>query len=259
MALVKLYKYQSVQEAVSAYLLRLLRYLGITEGGMEHNEIVKAYNTLAGRPEGLPRGVKAALEYDWCAITVAGIAHAMGLTEAYPMEMSCSKIIEIAKSMGIWIEDDGYIPVPGDWCIFAWKGEEGKENTLAPNHIGAVYFSDGEVFLSVEGNKGDTVGTRALQVGDRRIRGFVHPDFAPCIGKSIAPSEPVVQPVEPVQPIYRRLEDVPEWGRAAVAKLVDRGWLKGVGEDDLALSDDLARVLTVLDRGQVFEAGVLSI
>ena len=251
---VKFYKYQSVQEAVSAYLLRLLRYLGITEGGMEHNEIVKAYNTLAGRPEGLPRGVKAVLEYDWCAITVAGIAHAMGLTEAYPMEMSCTKIIEIAKSMGIWIEDDGYIPVPGDWCIFAWKGEEGKENALAPNHIGAVYFSDGEIFLTVEGNKGDTVGTRALPVGDKRIRGFVHPDFTPCIGKSIAPSEPVVQPVEPVQPIYRRLADVPEFGRPTVTKLVDKGWLLGVAPGDLGIGADMLRTLTILDRAGLFEA-----
>lgn len=253
MELTKFYKYQTSQEAVSAYLLRLLRYLGIKEGGLEHNEIVKAYNTLQGRPEGLPRGIKAVMDYDWCAIFAAGQAHAMGLTDAYPMEMSCSKIIEIAKDMGIWIEDDSYIPVPGDWCIFAWKGQEGQENTLAPNHIGAVYFSDGEIFLTVEGNKGDTVGTRALQVGDKRIRGFVHPDFSVCIGKSIAPGEPVTQPVEPVQPIYRRLEEVPEWGKATVAKLHQRKLLLGVGEDDLALSEDLVRTLTVLDRANAFD------
>lgn len=252
MELTNFYKYQTIQEAVSAYLLRLLRYLGIKEGGMEHGEIVKAYNTLAGRPEGLPRGIKAVLEYDWCAITVAGIAHAMGLTEAYPMEMSCGEIVKLAKAMGIWIEDDSYIPVPGDWCLFAWKGAEGQENTLAPNHIGAVYFSDGEIFLTVEGNKGDKVDTRALTVGDKRIRGFVHPDFSRCIGKSIAPSEPV-------QPIYRRLDEVPEWGRATVDKLVGRGWLKGVSGDDLGLTEDLVRVLTVLDRGQVFEVGALPV
>jgi hypothetical protein len=49
------------------------------------------------------------------------------------------------------------------------------------------------------------------------------------------------------------VEDVPEWGRAAVQKLVDRGALQGVGEGDLALSEDLVRVLTILDRCGVFE------
>ena len=252
MDFVKFYRYQSISEALMAYCLRLLTRLGAAEGGMEHLQILKDYNTLAGTKGGLPRGHKAVESDDWCAIFAAGQAHRVGLTDVYPMECSCSKIIEIAKGMGIWIEDDGYIPVPGDWCLFAWKGAEGQENTLAPNHIGAVYFSDGEIFLTVEGNKGDKVDTWALTVGDKRIRGFVHPDFSRCIGKSIAPSEPV-------QPIYRRLDEVPEWGRATGDKLVGRGWLKGGSGDDLGLTEDLVRVRTVLDRGQVFEVGALPV
>lgn len=259
MEFVKFFRFQSISEALMAYCLRLLRYLGITEGGMEHLQILRDYNRLADTEGGLPRGHKAVQSDDWCAIFAAGQAHALGLTDAYPMECSCSRIIEIAKNMGIWIESDGYIPAPGDWVLYAWKGQEGQENTLAPNHIGTIYHCDGEVMLAVEGNKGDKVGTRALAVGDKRIRGFVHPDLSGLVGSLIAPvavdkpQEPVV-PVDPRKPVlYATVEEVPEWGRGAVAKLQERGWLQGVAEGDLGLTEELVRTLTVLDRAGVFE------
>lgn len=262
MEFVKFFRFQSINEALMAYCLRMLRQLGAAEGSAEYLQILKDYNTLANTKGGLPRGHKAVPSDDWCAEFAAGQAHAVGLTEAYPMECSCSKIIEIAKTMGIWIESDSYIPVLGDWVLFAWKGQEGVENTLAPNHIGTIYYSDGEKMLSVEGNKGDKVDTRELAVGDKRIRGFVHPDLSGLVGSLIAPAvvEKVQEPVVPVVPVdpklpvlYATVEQVPEWGRAAVAKLQERGWLQGVAEGDLGLTEELVRTLTVLDRAGVFE------
>lgn len=262
MEFVKFFRFQSINEALMAYCLRLLRYLGTTEGSAEHLKILKDYNTLANTEGGLPRGHKAVQSDDWCAIFAAGQAHALGLTDAYPMECSCSKIIEIAKKMGIWIESDSYIPVPGDWVLFAWKGVEGQENTLAPNHIGTIYYSDGEIMLAVEGNKGDKVDTRALAVGDKRIRGFVHPDLSGLVGSLIAPVEVGVplEPVVPVPPVvperpvlYATVEEVPEFARPTIAKLVDRGLLLGVDAGNLGLSEDMVRTLTVLNRARVFE------
>ena len=259
MDFVKFYRFQSINEALMAYCLRLLRYLGITEGGMEHLQILKDYNALANTKGGLPRGHKAVQSDDWCAIFAAGQAHALGLTEVYPMECSCSKIIEIAKEKGIWIEDDSYIPVFGDWVLYAWKGQEGQENDLAPNHIGTIYHSDGEIMLAVEGNKGDAVGVRALAVGDKRIRGFVHPNLTPLIGRLIAPVE-VGVPLEPVPPVdpkrpvlYARVDEVPEDYRPTVVKLMERGYLRGYSTDNLGMSEDLARVLTINDRAGLYD------
>lgn len=258
MELTRLYRYNTEREAAQAYVLRLLRYHGAKEGGLEHRQFVDDYNTLAKTAQGLPRGIKAVMDYDWCAIFAAGQAHAMGLTEAYPMEMSCSLIIEKAKAMGLWIEGDSYIPCVGDWVIFAWEAPEG-ENMEKPDHIGVVYDCDGEIIRTVEGNKGNKVDSRAFLVGDKRIRGFVHPDLSGLIGTVIAPVQvPTAgEPVEPVNPklpiLHSSVEDVPEWGRAAVQKLVDRGALQGVGEGDLALSEDLVRVLTILDRCGAFD------
>ena len=254
MELTRFYHYQSEAEARGAYCLRLLRFLGIQEGSAEHQDILDDYNTLARMPGGLPRGHKAVKSDDWCAIFAAGQAHAMLMTDIYPMECSCSKIIEIAKAKGIWIESDEYIPVRGDWVLFAWKGQEGQENTLAPNHIGTIYFSDGEIMLAVEGNKGNAVGVRSLKVGDKRIRGFVHPDYSQLIGGLIAPQESGVQEL-PEALTFRRLDEVPEDARPTIAKLVERGLLLGVSEDNLGLTVDLTRALVVLDRAHAFDNG----
>ena len=47
---------------------------------------------------------------------------------------------------------------------------------------------------------------------------------------------------------YKLLADVPEYYRDAVKKAVDRGALKGTGDGELNVSEDLCRTLTVLDR-----------
>lgn len=253
MELTRLYRYQSEAEARAAYCLKLLRFLGIREGSAEHQQILDDYNTLAKRPEGLPRGWKALPSDAWCAIFAAGQAHAMGMTEVYPMECSCARIIEIAEEKGIWIEADDYIPARGDWCIFAWEAPSG-ENKAKPDHIGTVYFSDGEILITVEGNKSDTVATRAMTVGDKRIRGFVHPDYSQLIGNLIAPeSKEVAMEVLEGVPVYDRVDEVPEYGRATVSKLIEHDWLKGVAPDALGLTDDLLRTLVILDRAGAFD------
>ena len=262
MEFVKFFRFQSINEALMAYCLRMLRQLGAAEGSAEHLQILKDYNTLANTKGGLPRGHKAVQSDDWCAIFAAGQAHALGLTDVYPMECSCSRIIEIAKKMGIWIESDSYIPAPGDWVLYAWKGLEGQENELAPNHIGTIYHSDGEIMLAVEGNKGDKVDTRALSVGDKRIRGFVHPDLSGLVGSLIAPIE-VGAPLEPVEPeppadpkrpvLYARADQVPEDYRPTIVKLMERDALRGYSADNLGMSEDLARMLTINDRCGLYE------
>lgn len=47
---------------------------------------------------------------------------------------------------------------------------------------------------------------------------------------------------------YRNLDDVPEYYREAVSKAVAQGALKGTGQGELNVSEDLCRTLTVLDR-----------
>ncbi len=54
--------------------------------------------------------------------------------------------------------------------------------------------------------------------------------------------------------IYSWVDDnMPEWARPTVTKLVDRGFLKGDEEGKLNLTDDMLRILVVLDRAGAFD------
>ena len=52
--------------------------------------------------------------------------------------------------------------------------------------------------------------------------------------------------------VYQKLENVPEWAKPTVQKLVDRDILLGDEKGDLNLSYDLTRTLVILDRADVF-------
>lgn len=48
--------------------------------------------------------------------------------------------------------------------------------------------------------------------------------------------------------IYHYTQDVPEWGRGLVQRLLDEGVFAGAADDDLNLSEDMLRVLVIMDR-----------
>ena len=41
-----------------------------------------------------------------------------------PVEISCYYLIEAAKKMGCWQENDAYIPNPGDAILYDWQDNE---------------------------------------------------------------------------------------------------------------------------------------
>jgi len=53
--------------------------------------------------------------------------------------------------------------------------------------------------------------------------------------------------------VYRYTADVPEWARKTVQKLIDKGIYMGVAEDNLNLSEDIMRIMVILDRAGVFD------
>lgn len=55
--------------------------------------------------------------------------------------------------------------------------------------------------------------------------------------------------------VYHYTQDVPEWGRATVQKLLDKGVLSGAAQDDLNLSEDLLRMLVIIERMTGLENG----
>ena len=52
---------------------------------------------------------------------------------------------------------------------------------------------------------------------------------------------------------YHYTADMPDWGRATVQKLLDKGYLTGKAPDDLDLSEDMIRLLVVNDRAGMYQ------
>lgn len=67
-----------------------------------------------------------------------------------------------------------------------------------------------------------------------------------CPGKNFPLDEMLRKEEVPV--VYAKLEDVPEWYRPTIEKLIERGALKGVGGDEIQVDETYCRVMTTLDR-----------
>lgn len=52
--------------------------------------------------------------------------------------------------------------------------------------------------------------------------------------------------------VYKKLSDIPDWGRPTVDKLIKKGYLKGEGENDLNLEEYMLRGLVINDRAGLY-------
>lgn len=159
------------------YVNVILGWNGAKEGGSVHKHIVDTYNKIAP----LPRGYKLKVADAWCAGTSSAAAQEAGLTDIIPVECSCYYLIEAAKKMGIWVENDAYTPKLGDLVLYDWDDSgnyAATDNTGSPEHVGTVCKVYAGGFDVIEGNKNNEVGIRNMKVNGRYIRGFICPKFA---------------------------------------------------------------------------------
>lgn len=154
----------------------LLGWRGAKQGDSTHKAIIDLYNTLSPRP----RGYKLSYTDAWCAGTWSAAAAKAGYTAIMPVECSCYYLIEAAKRMGIWQENDAYIPAPADAVLYDWDDGANyatTDNQGAPEHVGTVWKVVGSTIYVIEGNMSNAVGVRELKVNGRYIRGFICPKY----------------------------------------------------------------------------------
>lgn len=154
---------------------------GWSECNSKYKTIIDIYNYY------LPTAVKSgtlnyAVRYtdEWCATAASAAYIQAGAPELFPIECGCPRTITLAKKMGIWKENDGYIPKPADAILYDWQDSGSGDNQGIPDHIGIVIEvskSAGNITV-MEGNKDERVGRRILKIDSRYIRGFVSPKFA---------------------------------------------------------------------------------
>ena len=115
-------------------------WLGANEKNGTHKAIIDVYN--AHKP--LPRGYKVQYTDEWCATFVTAVAIKCNATNIIPKECSCTKMIELFKQLGTFIEADNYKPAAGDILFYDWEDPKdySGDNKNRPNHVGIVYGNE---------------------------------------------------------------------------------------------------------------------
>lgn len=201
-------------------------YLGVVGGSPQHKEIVDTYNS-----HPLARGYLMKTSDDWCAGFVSVVAIVTGNTDIIPTEVSVPNMVSMAQANGTWVESDDFVPQQGDIIVYSWSDSGVGDATTGASHIGYVDFvRDGYIYV-VEGNMGNAVGVRKIAVNGRYIRGFICPEYER--------KENSMR--------YQTIDQIPDYAKPTVQKMVDTGILLGTG-DGLNLSDDMVRTFVILDR-----------
>lgn len=148
-------------------------YLGTKESDGSHKNMIDLYN----QQSELPRGYSVTYEDSWCAVFGSIIALEQELTDIIPVECSCEQQITLFQTSGNWIEEDCYLPKPGDYIFYDWNYVTTKDSTGWSDHVGIVVKTVGPAIQVIEGNKNDDVSYRYLLINDPTIRGFGVPNY----------------------------------------------------------------------------------
>lgn len=166
-------------------------YVGCACGDSRHREIVDIFNTV--QPDGWPMNYTAA----WCATFVSAIAiKQLGKEKAkelFPLSANCAGIIRGAISRGIWVENDAYVPSPGDWILYDWADNGIGDDTTGYDHVGMIKKVSAGKITVIEGNRNDKCAYREITVNDRYIRGFVHPKYPGASSESSGSATPAAK------------------------------------------------------------------
>lgn len=150
-------------------------WVGKNEADGSHKSIIDIYNTM----KNLPRGTKMKYTWAWCACTWSALAVALDYLAIMPVEISCYYLIKAAEKMGVWEENDAYVPKPGDALLYDWDDNGVGDNKGNPDHVGTVTYVNKEsgYMVITEGNCSNAVKKRTISLNGRYIRGFICPKY----------------------------------------------------------------------------------
>lgn len=230
------------------------------KGTANGRRYVQWYNEVSGR--------YIALTSAWCAIFVSWCARQAGISEEQiPTFAGCTSGRNTFKRLGVWFDRDKHTPQRGDLVLFDWDGDPSMSE-----HVGIVTRADNKYVYTVEGNAGTPGAVREKQYSRKsgNILGYAawreQEEEADMTAKEVQQMidtavTAAVQGVsasmvelgkqlraELTPKVYKTLEDVPDWGRPTVDKLVAAGQLQGDEKGNLNLTHDLLRALVVANR-----------
>ena len=153
------------------------QWMGVNQFDGSHQAIIDIYNEHTP----LPQNYLVNYNDKWCATYISTIAIQCDLTRIIPKECGCQRQIGLFSDLGRWIEDDNYVPLPGDIIYYSSEGAKSGENTGWSDHVGLVVGTLGNYIKVIEGNVAGFVAVRYMKVDDDSIRGYGLPDYASII------------------------------------------------------------------------------
>ena len=238
-------------ELRQAVVAQARAWLGCNEYDGTHRPIIDLYNRYRK-----PGDYCMTYADPWCAAFTSAVGMAVSVAnglpgqpyELIPSSAACDPKIAQYKAMGRWVEDDNYLPDPGDEIFYDWEDSGAGDNHGSTDHVGIVASVAGNTISVIEGNKSDSVCYRTIQRNGRFIRGYGRPDYArwaetaqtPVDGKEgevtiiIDPpaeetegdAKPAAKPLVTGLPVLRK-GDTGEVVRAAQLLLIGRGFRCG--------------------------------
>lgn len=183
--------------------------------------------------------------YDWCDVFVdAMFYYTFGKDLA--LKLTCQPLRSAGAgtkySMNYYKAKNQfytYWPKPGDQIFFNFTS-----NPSTVSHTGIVKGSDQVYVYTIEGNSGSPSAVRECRylLTYKAILGYGRPDW------KLVPPEKNESEDDDDMTYYKTLNDVPDYYKTAVEKAMKKGALQGTGNNEINVSSDLCRTLTILDR-----------
>ena len=148
---------------------------------------------------------------------------------------SCGDLMRAAQAAGWWVTANFQ---PGDVVIYDFSGQ--RKTT---QHCGIVELELPDYGVqAIEGNTSErgSQDNGGMVCRKNRAQKYIIGAVRPQFEQEKKEDDDMVT--------YKTLSDVPSWYKPAVQKVVNKGALKGTGGGQLNISEDMCRVLTVLDN-----------
>ncbi len=149
------------------------KWLGSSEDDGSHAPIIDLYNSHTP----LAQGYRVQYEDNWCAAFGSAAAIECGLTDIIPTECGCERQVKLFQALDCWVEDDSYVPLPGDYIFYCWSDSGFGDCTGWSDHVGIVVGTAGPFIKVIEGNYGDAVSYHTIIVNAPTIRGYGTPNY----------------------------------------------------------------------------------
>lgn len=132
-----------------------------------------------------------------------------------------------------------------EWAIGAHSGPAGNGDSIGIVLTGN--FETGKPTAAQMESLASLIKDLRGRYGNLAVIGHRDVMATACPGKNF-PWADLRQRLEDEEMIYKTLNDVPDWGKPLVKKLMDRGSLKGEGNGILNLPESTLKTLVILER-----------